>query len=182
MTDLGFIPSIKHVWLLLVHLSLYAAFALWLQVPVNFFSFFFASILIWVSCVDFAIYKIPDTAVVVLLGSGIAYRLWIGEDPFPYLLAAFLWFLAFCSIAVLARRILNEDGLGFGDVKLIGALAVWLGFVSPIFVILSASIAGIAVIVVLRLRDKEPFARKVVAFGPFLCLSTWVIWLSEATA
>jgi leader peptidase (prepilin peptidase)/N-methyltransferase len=182
MADRYFIPTIKHIWLALVHIAVYGGFAIWLGESIDWFIMCFAGLLIWVSCTDFAIFEVPDSAVIGLVGSGVGYHWWLGEPAIPYVLAALIWSSGFWAVALVARQAMGEDGLGMGDVKLMAGIATWLGLIAPIYVVLCASIAGIGVIVLTQMRSEEGLSRKVVAFGPFLCLSAWVIWLSEAGA
>ncbi|RLJ60750.1 leader peptidase (prepilin peptidase)/N-methyltransferase [Litoreibacter meonggei] len=173
-------PTIKHVWLLLVHIAVYGGFANWLGAPLNWFALTYAILLIWVSCTDFIIFEVPDSAVIALIISGTGAHWWLGDPVFQFVLAAVVWGAGFWIVAILARRVLGENGLGLGDVKLMAGIAAWLGLAAPIYVVLCASVAGIAVIVLTQMRNKEALSRKAVAFGPFLCLSAWVIWLSGA--
>lgn len=86
-----------------------------------------------------------------------------------------------CIAAVLAFAILEgvrrifavargQVGLGFGDVKLIAALALWLGVVTP----WAVAIAAVATAAVALAR---PSADGRIAFGPAIALSAWVAGL-----
>lgn len=135
-------------------------------------------LLIWVSCVDFVKLEIPDTASALLFLTGLVFA--YSDHLQSSLLAAFCWAALFWVVAKLAKHFLRQDGLGLGDVKLMAGIGAWLGFVLPIYVVLSASVAGTLTILVSEGLKPSALAGKAVAFGPFLCLSTWVLWLREA--
>lgn len=60
--------------------------------------------------------------------------------------------------------------LGFGDVKLLAALALWLGPLTP-WAVVGASALGLIFILV-RGRRGEP-----IAFGPWIALAAWIVGL-----
>jgi len=177
MSERNAIPPIKHIWLLLVHLAVYGGFAILLGAWLGWPELVYASLLIWVSQTDFVSFEVPDSAVIGLVLSGLGLHWWLDGTVIWYLSAAVLWSVGFWGLSLLARYALGEDGLGLGDVKLMGGIAAWLGFEVPLYVVLCASIAGIGAIIVTQLKQGNELSRKVVAFGPFLCLSAWVFWL-----
>lgn len=63
-----------------------------------------------------------------------------------------------------------DPGLGLGDVKLVGALALWLGPATPIFVA-GAAILGLGVAAIVRPTGGR------LAFGPMLAVSGWITGL-----
>ena len=164
--------------MLAVHLAIYGLFWFLSGTGFGWPPAILASLLIWVSSVDFRVYEIPDTASLLLILSGVALNWQDGALPFVF--AAALWGIGFWFVASVAYRVLGEDGLGLGDVKLMAGIAAWLGPVLPIYVVLGASVAAILTILVTQSRKGQEFSRKAVAFGPFLCLSAWVIWMTGA--
>jgi leader peptidase (prepilin peptidase) / N-methyltransferase len=66
------------------------------------------------------------------------------------------------------QKLRGRSGLGFGDVKLLSALALWLGLSTPWAVVL-ASVLGMAAFVIARPRDNR------IAFGPAIALAAWLI-------
>ena len=95
-----------------------------------------------------------------LLGLGVG----IG---FPLVLIWFYW---------LWRR---EEGMGLGDVKLLGMIGVFLGVRRLLMVIFFGAIAGLmgGVLIWIRSRRRESFARMALPFGSFLCLAAWLVML-----
>ena len=170
--------TLNHIPLLLVHLAVYGGFWAVTSFEVSLAIAILGALLIWVSMVDFMIYEIPDTASALLVFSGLALH-W-GEGVLPYVNGAVLWAGVFWGMAIAARKALGQDGLGFGDVKLMAGLGAWLGPILPIYVVLCASVAAILTILVTQGGKSDMISRKAVAFGPFLCLSAWAVWLSGA--
>jgi len=58
-------------------------------------------------------------------------------------------------------RLRNREGLGFGDVKLLAALALWLGLATPWALAGAATLAIVASVLL-------PASRERLAFGPYL--------------
>ena len=173
-------PLIPDVASILIHLAVYGAVvgvtgAGGGPIP----ALLLAAGLIWVSVVDFQRYIIPDAAV-ALLAAGGAFRIWqTGVDPLDPVLAAFVWPAAFWSVAAAFHRFRGMSGLGFGDVKLAGALGLWVGLEGMVAVVLTASLGGIAVLLLGHAtgRVRRPVDAAAIAFGPYLCLSAWAVWL-----
>jgi leader peptidase (prepilin peptidase)/N-methyltransferase len=86
------------------------------------------------------------------------------------LIAAALVFVAFEAVRRGFLRLRGRPGLGFGDVKLATALALWLGLAIPWAMLLAASL-GLVTILMLRPSNGR------LAFGPSLAAAGWVVGL-----
>jgi leader peptidase (prepilin peptidase)/N-methyltransferase len=72
------------------------------------------------------------------------------------------------------QRFRGQAGLGFGDVKLITALAFWLGLATPWAVVAAAGI-GLAFAVLRGAgRRNERFA-----FGPMIAAAAWIVGMTR---
>ena len=89
-------------------------------------------------------------------------------------------FGALAAVAALYRRWRGRDGMGLGDAKLLGAAGAWVGAPAlPLTVCLAASAALVAVLAARRFA--WPLERDgAVAFGPFLCLAVWIVFLTRS--
>jgi leader peptidase (prepilin peptidase)/N-methyltransferase len=86
----------------------------------------------------------------------------------------------FWAISVAGRLILKKDAMGFGDVKLMGALGAFLGPESIIFITFVASLVGAVVgITCIALGKREAQGR--IPFGPYLALAA-IIWILGGSA
>lgn len=155
--------------------------AVWLGLQAVVQTLILGLLFVWITIVDFDRFEIPDTAVVLLVVSGLAAR-WLNgfTDMLDGAVAGVLWSGLFYIVGVGYLRFRGFHGLGFGDVKLMLGIGIWLGFSATILVVLSAAISGIVAILLiglLRRQNTNDILGAGVAFGPFLCLCAWSIWL-----
>jgi leader peptidase (prepilin peptidase)/N-methyltransferase len=71
----------------------------------------------------------------------------------------------------------GRDGIGLGDAKLLAAAGAWVGVEALPTVLLIASLSGSVFASILKLRGMTLTSETRVAFGPFLALSFWLVWL-----
>jgi leader peptidase (prepilin peptidase) / N-methyltransferase len=137
--------------------------------------------LIWISVVDFERYEIPDPASLLLLFLAALRLIFMpGLPGMDYLFAGLLAPLVFWAVSALYAFLRGRQGLGFGDVKLMAGIGFLVGSEGTVFVVLTSSLSGILTLLAISLRHRTPISEvniSSIAFGPFLCLSTWVAWL-----
>ncbi len=79
------------------------------------------------------------------------------------------------SVAFFGKLVLKKDAMGFGDVKLMGALGAFLGFESVIFIVFVSSLLGSVIgISLIACGQKEWQGR--IPFGPYIALAA-IIWV-----
>lgn len=86
----------------------------------------------------------------------------------------FLWGLGW-----VATKVFKKDAMGFGDVKLLGAIGAFFGPVAVLYTIVVSSFVGALVGGILIMRGKAKLGGfTAVPFGPFLALGTvsWMFW------
>lgn len=124
---------------------------------------------------------LPDrlTLPLALAGLGLA---WAGIGPaFADRLvglavgAGALWLLAFGY-----RTIRGRDGLGGGDPKLLGAIGAWLGWHQLPLVLLGGSLAGLAALIVMRMKGEAVHSALRLPFGTLMVVAAWPLWLLVA--
>jgi len=98
------------------------------------------------------------------------------------LLGAVLGFLVLAGVRMAYRRLRGREGLGFGDVKLLAAAGAWVGWDGLPSVMAIAALSGLAVAALQGLRSGKLSASSKLAFGPYLCLGLWLVWLYGALA
>ena len=134
---------------------------------------------------DLERFIIPDAASAVIAALGLSQALSAalseGADRPATLEAALdavsrgaVVFAAFWLVACLYRWRAGRDGLGFGDVKLAAASAVWLDFNQQAAALEIACLSAIALVVVRRRGPDE--RRAAVPFGAFLAPSAWLVF------
>ena len=176
-------PRIQSI---LFHVAVYAGAALVIGIPSGgllCLAIVLAGLSIWISVIDIERFEIPDIATVLIALVGLfALAIAPGGRVADYLAGLVVWPALFWSVARAYRKYRGWNGLGFGDVKLIGAIALWTGLAGTATVVLSAALSGIATLIVLTLignKQTIEFSKSAVAFAPFLCLSAWVVWIDQ---
>jgi prepilin signal peptidase PulO-like enzyme (type II secretory pathway) len=131
--------------------------------------------LLCVGIIDAHTQEIPDGLVIFIAAIGI---LWVTGSFFTSLLNAPVWYDALLGAAAgagplllldrITLLILKKPGFGYGDIKLMAAVGLFLGWQSALTALLFAVMIGGMVMM------RQMFLSRVkrgdyVAFGPFLC-------------
>lgn len=144
------------------------------------------ALLIWISCVDFARFEIPDVASALLALTGaMGLILLPSELRLPHLFAGLGFALLLFGVGFAFRALRDLDGLGFGDVKLAVGIGLWVGPLGVVSVLLGASLSALGALLIMALvrgHSLREIQGMGIAFGPFLCLFTWVVWLQGMSA
>ena len=149
-------------------ISLFFCFAkAWgfLSVPTLFYIIAAISFLLFITVTDFEQQVILNEMVLAFALLGLCYTLHLHLSLQDHLLAAlggglFFLFLAFIS----------KGSIGGGDIKLLAALGLWLGWKSLLSVIIYGAIAGGVAALVLLLTKKIK-RKQFLAYGPYFALS-----------
>ena len=86
----------------------------------------------------------------------------------------FLW-----GVGAIFTKVLKKDAMGFGDVKLMGAVGAFFGPVAALFTLIVSSFAGAAVGCLLIIRGRAKLGGfTAVPYGPFIAIGalTWMLW------
>lgn len=116
----------------------------------------------------------------------VAIGLWIlSKEEFSWLridtplteslVGGLIGFGLFFSIGWFYEKVKGIEGLGFGDVKMMGWLGTWLGLSGLPVLILTASLTGLLVGVAVIIKEKGNL-KTAIPFGPFLALGAVVVW------
>lgn len=137
-----------------------------------------ATILVAASVVDVETCRLPDGLNVALLAAGLAFS--SASGPYAVLSSAVSAAVGFAVLLALAesyRAVRGRDGLGFGDVKLMGAGGSLVGLEGLAPTVLIAALGGLAVVgIAAAVRGRLDFRARL-PFGPFLALGLWTVWL-----
>lgn len=151
-----------------------------LPMPVVLWSLLLGALLLHATVVDLRYCRIPDltSGAVVLAGCGFL-MIWMPDRILLHVAGSLVSSLAIFVVAGAIAQFLGQAALGGGDVKLVGAVALWLG---PELVAQTMAIAAwcaLFVILVVRIlrRRREDQLPAGIAFGPYIALGTWVSWL-----
>ena len=152
---------------------LFAATAFLYQFPAVAAFAVLAFALLVVALIDIQEQKIPDSMLVVMVAAAI---FWIISDPnsiqpFEALIGAAAGAIPLYLLDRITLLLFNRNGFGFGDVKLIGAAGLFLGWHGVLTTYFIAFIAG-GIAAVYMLVTKKIERGDHIAFGPFVCLGT----------
>jgi prepilin signal peptidase PulO-like enzyme (type II secretory pathway) len=141
---------------------------------------------------DLAFYLIPDAATLFLAGLGLLRAAIFSFSPqmtaseffsalWPPLASAMLAFALFFAVAGIYEWLTGREGLGFGDVKLAGALGVWLDFEGFALALeLAACTALLLVLWQARKGKNWRFAR--LPLGAFLTPAAFCVYVTSSLA
>lgn len=144
-----------------------------------------AALLVALAYTDHRSRLLPDSLTVLLAVLGLAFHLvHTNADVFGHVIAAlicagFLW-----GFEALFHRY-QQSAIGRGDLMLVAALGIWMGFEKLLFILAIASALAVCVVLVNAMlgrfqRSQTPSTShilgKEIAFGPALCLAMVITW------
>ena len=124
-------------------------------------------------------FLLPDALTLPLILAGLAATAWFDLAALPaHGLAAGAAWLGFALLAEAYRRLRGREGLGLGDAKLLAAGGAWIGPAGLPGALLLASLLGLGEVLLRALRTgAAPAATERIAFGAWLALGIWLVWL-----
>lgn len=141
-------------------------------------------LLLALAAIDLRTYLLPDilNAGVLALGMLMVAATRPGDWPL-HAAGAVIGYGLLWLVEVMYRRLRGRDGLGRGDAKLLGALGMWVGVTGLAPVLLLASLAGIAAALSMSIRQSSALsATTAIAFGPWIALGGFLVWLIQIGA
>ena len=82
----------------------------------------------------------------------------------------------FLIITLLGGLIAGKEAMGFGDVKLMGAMGLFFGWMNMIVISLIAFLLA-AVISIFLLASKKKTTDEYIPFGPFIVMATFIVMI-----
>ena len=134
--------------------------------------------------IDFDHYILPDT---VTIGGMIVGPVWSMTIPMMHdreiwwqgglmsLLGLAVGFGLLFAVSVLGEKVFKKEAMGFGDVKLLGAIGAFLGWKAVLFTIFVSSFLG-SVVGLLLILSRNAKMQSRIPFGPYLSLAA-TIWV-----
>ena len=151
------------IWILSIVIPLmYRHYTLFEIICYSFFSLF----LVIGATIDKLYFILPDEGAIALTIIGILYS--IVEQHAVFDTCIHVLIVASISIAL---RILSRGGLGWGDIKWMSAISVWLTNIQIIVMIYVSCFAS--VLYLASLYSIRNTGRRYIPFGPFLCIGAW---------
>lgn len=140
----------------------------------------FIAILIVLSMIDLELMILPTSIIVSGLGTGLiakGIQSYLSQDYFILvntIIGGVVGFGLFYLLAVISEKVMKKEALGFGDVRLMGMLGVYVGVEQLFIMLLIASLSACIVGCILLIKNKRSEAYPL---GPFLCSGTVVMIL-----
>ncbi len=134
--------------------------------------------LLVLAVMDWRLLVLSDAVTLPLLGLGLVVaRIYWPERLVDHALGVFAGAAVLYGVNTVYRFVRRRSGLGLGDVKLAAAAGAWLGWQALPSVFVEASGAAFVVLLVHRRFGAMIDWHMKVAFGSYLCLGTWIVWL-----
>ncbi len=129
---------------------------------------FFTYCLLAMTFIDFDTQYLPDDLTLPLMWVGLLLNLNGTFVPLrEAVIGAAVGYLALWSVNALYKLVRKQDGMGYGDFKLLAALGAWMGWTMLPTIILLSSVVGSVVGISLILLRKH--GRDIpIPFGPYL--------------
>ncbi len=127
--------------------------------------------------IDFKLQIIPNRLNLTIFEVGLIFTFLYGISNVAIALNMFLGMLAgagiFLIITLLGGAFYGKEAMGFGDVKLMGALGLFFGLSNIIIVTLVSFLIG-AVLSIILLATKIRKTDEYIPFGPFIVLASFI--------
>lgn len=134
--------------------------------------------LLALSVIDRRHQVLPDEIALPLIPAGLAVAWWIEPASLlSHTVGAVSGFLLIMVVRWIYARVRGREGIGIGDAKLMAAAGAWVSLDGLPSVLLLA--AGVALVfsLVEATRKREFLPQQALAFGPYIALGVWTVWL-----
>ena len=127
--------------------------------------------------IDYRLQIIPNRLNLTIFEIGIIFTFLYGLSDIAISINMFLGMLAgggiFLLITLVGGLIYGKEAMGFGDVKLMGALGLFFGLSNIIIITLVSFLIG-AVLSIGLLATKMKKTDEYIPFGPFIVIATYI--------
>ena len=134
--------------------------------------------------IDYHLQIIPNRLNLTIFEVGLVFTFLEGMINFNvamnYLLGMLVGGGIFLLITLIGGLIAGKEAMGFGDVKLMGALGLFWGWPNMIIISLISFLIG-AILSILLLVTKKKKTSEYIPFGPFIVIATFITILVPST-
>lgn len=132
--------------------------------------FLFCSALVVITFIDIEHQIIPDEISLSGILIGFALSFFIEPGWFSSLIGILLGGGSLLMVAWLYQKLTGKDGMGGGDIKLLGMMGAFLGWQAIPFIIFASSMVGSVIGVSIMLLQKKD-SKLAIPFGPYLAFA-----------
>lgn len=145
-----------------------------LPIPLILQGLVLCGLLLAITIIDARQHIIPDVLNGALAASGLAFN---ASDAGAGVALEGLAVMAFFGLlALFYQRLRGRTGLGWGDVKFMGAATCWVGWMGIPLVTLVGSTTGIFYVLIQQAKSSNISPQTRIPFGPHLSLALLVVW------
>ena len=127
--------------------------------------------------IDYRLQIIPNRLNLTIFEIGIIFTFLYGLSDIAISINMFLGMLAgggiFLLITLVGGLVYGKEAMGFGDVKLMGALGLFFGLSNIIIITLVSFLIG-AILSIVLLATKIKKSDEYIPFGPFIVIATFI--------
>lgn len=141
----------------------------------------FGWLLLALAVIDLRTFLLPDILNLAVLCLGAIGLLALRPTDWPlHLAGAAAGYGLLRLLESFYRHFRGVEGLGRGDAKLLGAIGLWVGVMALPFVLLIASLGGLAgAFVQALIQRRQLTGGTAIAFGPWIALGGFLVWLAQ---
>lgn len=132
-------------------------------------------------CIDYKLQIIPNRLTLTMVEVGIVFSFFRGINNLNIAIEMWIGMIVgagiFLILTLLGNLIFKKKTMGFGDVKLMGALGLFFGWRNVIAIsILAFFIAAIfSIALIIKSKIKKQEISEFIPFGPFIVLAAFII-------
>lgn len=116
---------------------------------------------------------LPDQLTLPLVWLGLLFNWHTGFIPLDKaVLGAVLGYMSLYTLYYVYLWIRKQEGLGFGDFKMLAALGAWVGVGNLAIIVFMSSLVGTIFALIQRMGMQQR-----ISFGPCLAIAGWVVFL-----
>ncbi|MEO5800517.1 MAG: prepilin peptidase [Gemmatimonadales bacterium] len=135
----------------------------------------FGTILIGITMTDAREYIIPDEFSIGGTAIGILFAFLGGALPWKEaIIGAVIGFALLWVIAWLGTKLLGQDAMGGGDIKMMAMIGAFLGWQGVLLTLFLGALLGTVIFLPMKLAGRE----KLVPFGIFLSIGSAACWIA----
>lgn len=137
---------------------------------------YLASSLIVIIFIDLEFQIIPDRITLPGIVAGLLAAVFVSP---PGIVNALIGFVvgggALLALAYLGEWLFKKEAMGGGDIKMAAMLGVFVGWQKVLLIFVGGAVIGMVVSVVWMLASKKVRAERIIPFGPFLAMASFIV-------